>query len=81
MKTLIAALSLSLMSNLAQADGFAPWSGRALVPDAQTVPSAMTAPAGFAPWRDLLPRTAASDDAIDVGMRAGSAFRPWYMPS
>ncbi|MCB1749304.1 MAG: hypothetical protein H6977_06960 [Gammaproteobacteria bacterium] len=75
MKNLIATLSLVLVTNVASADGFAPWNARMAAADTVGSP-AMTLPAGFAPWRDrdYVP------DMADPNVRFGampSVFRPW----
>jgi hypothetical protein len=75
MKNLLASLTLLLVSNVAFADGFAPWDARMAAADAVAAP-AMTAAAGFAPWRDR----AYVPDMADPNTRFGdmpSVFRPW----
>jgi hypothetical protein len=75
MNKLLAALALTLLSNAALADGFAPWQSRAVRPDTAS-DAAMVMPTGFAPWRDRdsAPDAAGSDTRF-VAMP--SVFRPW----
>lgn len=76
MKNLIAALALGLVSNLACADGFAPWQQRMVTPEAGAATAMTAMPAGFAPWRDRV----YVPDMADPNARFGdmpSVFRPW----
>jgi len=80
MKTLLAALTLSFVSNVAMADGFAPWALRAVQPTAIEMPGKL-APIGFVPWRELTPPADRIDTTVHFGAMGASAFRPWHMPS
>lgn len=81
MKTLLAALTLSFVSNAVMADGFAPWAMRAAQPHAVIQAPAKVAPIGFAPWRERMPPADTIDSAVHFGATGASAFRPWHMPS
>jgi hypothetical protein len=81
MKTLIAALSLSLLSNVAQADGFAPWNARTVPAEPAGAAAAVVPPIGFAPWRDLSVPADAIDTTARISANGASAFRPWSVAS
>jgi hypothetical protein len=81
MKTLLAVLALSIVSNAAMADGFAPWAMRATQPHAIIEAPVKLAPIGFAPWRELMPPADIIDTTAHFGAIGASAFRPWHMPS
>lgn len=77
MKTLISILALGAMINVAQADGFAPWTTPHVTDTPATATATAVAAPGFAPWRDSR-RVMDAPDATQLGddsLRHG--FRPW----
>ena len=83
MKNLIIALTMSLASQAALAEGFAPWAGHARVidPPAAAGTGPASAPIGFAPWRERAVLPDVIDTETRFGSTGGSAFRPWTMAS
>ncbi|MEQ8664017.1 MAG: hypothetical protein RLW62_24630 [Gammaproteobacteria bacterium] len=76
MKNLIIALSLTVLSNGAFADTFAPWETRMAPATRADAVAARPAPSGFAPWRDRAV-TIEMPDALPIGAVPPSVFRPW----
>lgn len=81
MNRTIFAITLSLTSSVALADGFAPWNGHTTVMDAASAGTTAVPATGFAPWRDRTPILDRADGASITDARDTSVFRPWQMPS
>lgn len=78
MKNIIAAIVLTTASNIAVADGFAPWQERAAIIDAAAGSvGTVTATSAFAPWRDHTDLMDMHDSDPRVGVVEPGHFRPW----
>ena len=81
MNRIIFAITLSLSTSAALADGFAPWNGHTAVVDSTAMGAAQVPASGFAPWRDRAPILDSIDAAAMLSTHDGSIFRPWNIAS
>lgn len=81
MNRIIFAITLSLTTSAALADGFAPWTGHTAVVDSVETSTAQVPASGFAPWRDRESVMDSIDAAAVLGTHDVSVFRPWNMAS
>lgn len=76
MKNIIAAITLSIASGAAMADGFAPWDNHTQLNDAN-ISSATVNASAFAPWNNRVTPIDMPDSAIQITDINNTVFRPW----